>query len=419
MQISKFNARKINAGKTSSHWGKDFLTSLLGTTLSIVLTFGTSALLEHKMKADIQRQTAMMVIHDIDASVEQVEDIANYEDEKNQAVQYVLAHLDQIDALPADTLALALKMIADTDGDNTIFDDSKEKIFNSSQDIWSNLDNMAFVDNMERFYRERSYLQNQIALDPIFVEPITFDEYSQMKYNSPASDHSLDYAAILKEKLMEPRVRFHIDYSMSRARAYRSFAQRWRDISDRNKFIMNIDDAELAEYIKDSQRSGEPVGRRELIGQWERKVNGRDDYYCEYLQNGSFRQELREHYGNVFYDGDILWTIKNGGTWRIKGDTLFMVHDPQSSEVLVDRSGVTYRPEMRDSVENFISRYFDVKRATERLRKELEIHPQTDTIYATTNKKHDKLEMIVGRDQNGSVTCRYLKRRSGGSASDK
>ena len=155
MQISKFNARKINAGKTSSHWGKDFLTSLLGTTLSIVLTFGTSALLEHKMKADIQRQTAMMVIHDIDASVELVEDIANYEDEKNQAVQYVLAHLDQIDALPADTLALALKMIADTDGDNTIFDDSKEKIFNSSQDIWSNLDNMAFVDNMERFYRER------------------------------------------------------------------------------------------------------------------------------------------------------------------------------------------------------------------------------------------------------------------------
>ena len=94
MQISKFNARKINAGKTSSHWGKDVLTSLLGTTLSIVLTFGTSALLEHKMKADIQRQTAMMVIHDIDASVELVEDIANYEDEKNQAVQYVLAHLD-------------------------------------------------------------------------------------------------------------------------------------------------------------------------------------------------------------------------------------------------------------------------------------------------------------------------------------
>ena len=116
---------------------------------------------------------------------------------------------------------------------------------------------------------------------------------------------------------------------------------------------------------------------------------------------------MREHYGNVFYDGDIHWTIKSGGTWHIKGDTLFMVNDPQSSEVLVDRSGVTYRPEMRDSVENFISRYFD------------EIHPQTDTIYATTNKKHDKLEMIVGRDQNGSVTCRYLKRRSGGSASDK
>ena len=48
--------------KIQSSWGKGFLTSLLGTTVSIILTFGTSALVESKEKANTQRQTAMMVI---------------------------------------------------------------------------------------------------------------------------------------------------------------------------------------------------------------------------------------------------------------------------------------------------------------------------------------------------------------------
>lgn len=45
-------------------------------------------------------------------------------------------------------------------------------------------------------------------------------------------------------------MQFYIDNSTARARFYRNFAQRWRDISDRNKFIMDISDMELAEYIK-------------------------------------------------------------------------------------------------------------------------------------------------------------------------
>ena len=59
--------------KIQSSWGKGFLTSVLGTTVSILLTFGTSALVENKEKADIQRQTAMMVIHDIDECIDQLE----------------------------------------------------------------------------------------------------------------------------------------------------------------------------------------------------------------------------------------------------------------------------------------------------------------------------------------------------------
>ena len=73
--------------KVPNTWGKSFLTSVLGTTISIILTFGTSALVERKVKADVQRQTAMMVIHDIDKCIDQMEEMAKNEEERNNASQ--------------------------------------------------------------------------------------------------------------------------------------------------------------------------------------------------------------------------------------------------------------------------------------------------------------------------------------------
>ena len=149
--------------KVPNTWGKSFLTSVMGTTISILLTFGTSALVERKVKADVQRQTAMMVIHDIDMCADQMEEMAKDEEKNNNAVQYILAHLDEIESLPEDTLRLAMDLLTNYDGLYTIFDNAKENIFKSSQDIWSNLDNMAFIDNMEQFYRERRDLETYMA----------------------------------------------------------------------------------------------------------------------------------------------------------------------------------------------------------------------------------------------------------------
>ena len=62
-------------------------------------------------------------------------------------------------------------------------------------------------------------------------------------------------------------------------------------ISDRNKFIMDISDEELAAYIKNSQRSRSSVGKRDMTGQWERIMDGTDVIYYEFLENDSFRRK--------------------------------------------------------------------------------------------------------------------------------
>ena len=394
--------------KIQNSWGKGFLTSVMGTTISIILTFGTSALVERKVKADVQRQTAMMVIHDIDVCVDQMEEMAKEEEKRNNAVQYVLAHLDQIVSLPMDTLQLAMFMLSNYDDNYTIFNNAKENIFKSSQDIWSNLDNMAFVDNMEDFYRERKEIETIISKSPVFTEPITFDEWNQMHIDSKANNYVFDYAAILKEKLKDIKVQFYIDHSPSRARFYRGYAQSWRDISDRNKFIMDISDEELAEYIKNSQRSGSSVSKRDLTGQWERKAEGSRDYCYEFLENDSFCRKSITQYAYPFYNDVILVTYIYGGKWNLKDDTLFMENSPNNVEVKLDTSRITYRPEMRDTVRRFI-RNMNIMAWKESLRKSLE-RSRRDTFPVTTNKGHDKIEIVVSQDDDGSVNSQYLKR---------
>ena len=394
--------------KIQSSWGKGFFTSVLGTTVSILLTFGTSALIESKEKANTQRQTAMMVIHDIDMCVDQLEEMAKDEEERINAVQYILAHLDEIASLPKDTIDLAIDMLIDYDGMPTTFDNAKENIFKSSQDIWSNLDNMAFIDNMERFYSERKAVEAYMVKSMFFAEPISFEEWSQMMIDSKANNYRMDYTAILKEKLKDSKVQFFIDQSTSRVRYYRNHAQDWRDISDRNKFIMNISDEELADYIRDSQRGGSRVDKRDLIGQWECKAKGYQDQYYEFLEKDSFCTRLMMHYANPFYNNDIIMTYIYGGKWSLKDDTLFMVSSPQSAEVELDTSRITYRPEMRDSVMHMIG-MINVAAWTESLRQSLESNMR-DTFSVTTNKAHDKIEIVVSRDDDGSVNSHYLKR---------
>ena len=398
----------FKALKIPKSWGKGFLTSVLGTTVSILLTFGTSALIESKEKADTQRQTAMMVIHDIDVCVERIERMAKKEEERNNAVQYILAHLDEIASVPKDTIELAMNMLTDYNGSNTIFDNAKENIFKSSEDIWSNLDNMAFIDNMERFYRQRRNMEDYMEKSPLFAKPITFEEYFQRAINFMSDNYKVDDATYLKEKLQDRMVKFYINVSVVRTRYYRSFAQDWKDISDRNKFIMNISDEELAEYIKNCQRSGDPVDRCHLIGRWERQANGNENYHYEFLENDSFCRKRIVHYANPIWNNEIILTYIYGGKWSLKDDTLFIVCDPASVEVEIDTSRISYRPEMHDSVMQMINSDMNVKNLRKSLRKSIE-NDIRDTFPVTINKAHDKIEMVVTSSDDEAKT-RYLKR---------
>ena len=52
---------------------KQFLLSLIATTISIILTFGTSAIIENRHREAAKREMVMMIIYDFDKTIEQVQ----------------------------------------------------------------------------------------------------------------------------------------------------------------------------------------------------------------------------------------------------------------------------------------------------------------------------------------------------------
>ena len=83
---------------------KEITLSIIATTISIILTFGTAHYIEEKNKKATARQTAMMVIHDIENSIEELRDMAKYEEKNRDLIQQVQKCMAESDSVDQDTI---------------------------------------------------------------------------------------------------------------------------------------------------------------------------------------------------------------------------------------------------------------------------------------------------------------------------
>ena len=108
----KFRMPKLNHNLKKSSMMKELLMTFIATTLSIVLTFGTAHYLDQKAKKDLGRQTAMMVIHDMDNTVKLLKELAKEEENESNTARYIIDHLDMIDSLEYDSICKVLQYIS-------------------------------------------------------------------------------------------------------------------------------------------------------------------------------------------------------------------------------------------------------------------------------------------------------------------
>lgn len=336
-------------------WWRELLMSFVGTTLSIALTFGTSALQEHYEQENAKRNTAMMAILDIDESIHRLEETISEIDKGFQACRYVMNNLERIDTLPKKTLGEAFEYLVE--GRPLTFDDAKEKMFLYSQNSWENLDNVSFMNNVQTFYSSRRDLEKEVAALALWEKPISAQEYHLLSLNAPG-DNSIDLPAVLRQKLQDKETLYYINWSVRRIESLTEKISEWSLLNDQNKFLMNISDEDLASFVAQTDSREHSPADREIVGQWERRAYSSTEA-IELNLDHTFNYEMVREFSQPLFAGKYTDTIRLSGTWRITNDSLYRQPDSNSFRCTYDRSRISVREDMRDSVDNLFNRWYN------------------------------------------------------------
>ena len=84
---------------------KQFLLSLIATSVSIILTFGTAAIIDHNKKQAAKKEMVMMIISDMDNTIELVEKVDTGLHECRRLQNEIAIHPEQFDSLRAHLAA--------------------------------------------------------------------------------------------------------------------------------------------------------------------------------------------------------------------------------------------------------------------------------------------------------------------------
>ena len=149
----KFKMPKFGRNLTGKGWLKELLMTTLATTISIVLTFGTAAILERKQQEDNRRQITLMVISDIYdfARVMERADTALLKPWKESLLE--------MKAMPRDSLIMlddeeVLQNYWNALGQGAMLprDHTAQNLFSSDISIWRDVDNYNFVKFVGKCY---------------------------------------------------------------------------------------------------------------------------------------------------------------------------------------------------------------------------------------------------------------------------
>lgn len=387
-------------------WQQFFIT-VIGTAIGVALTFVVSGILERRNKAQAQRLTAIMVIHDIDNTVNIFQSWKDNEEKGKALLVYALEHKDQKEAIPSDTLMSVLNLLVRSKTEYH-FDTSKEQIFNSDADTWQNLENMKFIDNVQEFFYERQRFLEIANNAEWFREPIPDEEFMQVIMNSgwvTEEEYFTELWAFLRDKLQDKRVAYYINVSHARVEALTQYIDKFTLLNEENKFIMGITDQELEDYVNSLHNNGIALTKGDLPGRW---LFASRDQNMEY----TFHSDNTYTYSNAknssyvktpYWSGVYTVKVTYKGTWALQRDSLVLTPDYASSDVLLDPSGIVVEKDGEKNLADWLNQYQETTLNYFRAEDDKEYQY---AIKARLDSSRDKMEWT---EADGTV--RYMKRK--------
>lgn len=132
----------------------------LATTLSIILTFGSTALVNHCERLKDRKLSAMMVMGNIETFSRKVEEMANSMARRDSIATWMLSlPQDSLDLIPpSEMVDLINEVIAGIDF--LTHDKTAESIFSSNIETWKNMQKFQFIDNVGSCFSEMNADEN-------------------------------------------------------------------------------------------------------------------------------------------------------------------------------------------------------------------------------------------------------------------
>jgi hypothetical protein len=226
-----------------STW-RELLLTIVGTTISIVLTFGTAGLLDRCQRIEDRKMSAMMVMSNIEKFSRTAKEMSQKIARCDSIGAWMLSlPKDSLDLIPPEEVQNLLLEVM-TLVDPLTHDKTAENIFSNSIETWKNMGNFQFIDNVGKCFSEMNANEanwNQWVNE---YEATISDVVSQMK----PGEHS--FTKLLNDNSFRQKlVDFHV------RKAWLEYvAANIRYLNSMNSQLIGIDEDEVMAFTDERSR---------------------------------------------------------------------------------------------------------------------------------------------------------------------
>ena len=153
MNIKLHTPKSLQAGSGMSSM-KQFLLSILATTVSIALTFGTAAIIDHNKKQKEKREIVMMVMYDMYNSLKSIEKADTILRQSMEIQRQLAEDTTLFDKMKANITRLVPM---------PSFTETTEHIFSSNIETINTVGNVLFTENVAEFYKDRQLYATNVC----------------------------------------------------------------------------------------------------------------------------------------------------------------------------------------------------------------------------------------------------------------
>ena len=239
-------AKKILSGfkipKNIRAWMKE--SQFLATTLSIILTFGTTGMLEHCQRIKDRKLSAMMVMGNIETFARKVDDMAQGMSRRDSIATWMLSlPQDSLDLIPSSEVVNLLNdLIAGIEF--LTHDKTAESIFSNNIETWKNMEKFEFIDNVGTCFSEMNADENYWKE---WVEGFE-ESVNNVLENLQPGEHTC--TMLLRDNVFRQKIEsFHV------RKAWLEYkAARYRYLNQKSMKMMDIELAEVEAFADQRKR---------------------------------------------------------------------------------------------------------------------------------------------------------------------